>query len=91
MPVAIVINECAAGVPAFAVPANSSFLGDVSERAITIVVIKNILAEVAHEKVFETVVIVIADADALSPTGVADTSFLSYVGKRAVPIVLKKM
>src|SRR5690242_10904786 len=91
MPVAIVIYERAAGIPALAVAGNASFVRHIGKRAVTIVVIKNVLAKVAHEEIFKAVVIVIADANTLPPAGVGYACLQSNICESAVTIVLEKM
>ena len=89
--VAIVVDKRAAGVPALAVPAHARFISYIRERAITIVVIKNVLAKVADKEVLEAVIVVIANADALSPAGVGYASLQSNVGECAVSIIFEEM
>ncbi len=53
--------------------------------------VENILAKVAYEKVFEAVVVVITDADALSPAAVYEPRCCGDVGESAVAIILEQM
>ena len=53
--------------------------------------IENILAVVGDEEIVPTVVIVIADANPLSPTGVSEPGPGSDIGESAVTIVAEKM
>src|SRR5437667_12825507 len=62
--VAIVVDKCTAGVPALAVTAHARFLGHIGERAIAIVAIKNILADIADEQIVEAVVGVAPNSNA---------------------------
>src|SRR5256884_1821661 len=89
--VAVVIYESAAGVPALAVAANAGFVGHIRKRAIAVVVIKNIFAEIADEEILEAVVVVVTNADALSPAGVGYASLQSNVGECAVSIIFEEM
>src|SRR5690348_6687878 len=89
--VAIVVDESTAGIPPLAVAAHAHFVSHIGEGAIAIVVIKNILAEIADEEIFEAVVIVVADANTLSPAGAGYARLGSNVGEGAVSIVLEKM
>src|SRR5437016_11061704 len=89
--VAIVVDKCTAGVPALAVTAHARFLGHIGERAIAIVVIKNILAEIADEEIFEAVVVVVTNANALSPAGVGYAGLHGNVCECSVTIILEKM
>ena len=68
--VAIVIDERAASVPAFAVSGDAGLLADVGEGAVAVVVIENVFAEVADEQIVVAVIVVVADADTLSPARV---------------------
>src|SRR5256885_2338793 len=89
--VAIVVDKCTAGVPALAVTAHARFISYIRERAITIVVIKNVLAEIADEEIFEAVVVVVTNANALSPAGVGYAGLHGNVCECSVTIILEKM
>jgi len=89
--VAIVVDESAASVPALARAGDTGFLADVGEGAVAVVVVENIFAEVGDEKIVETVVIVIADAHALSPAGMMQAGFGSDISEGAVAIIFEKM
>ena len=91
MAIAVVVHEGAAGSPARLLAGDTSFFANVGEGAVAIVVIQNILTVVGDEEVIEAVVVVIADADALSPTGTAETGFVGDVGEGAVTIVLEEV
>jgi len=91
MAVAIVVHEGTAGVPALAGGGDAGFFADVGEGAVAIVVIENIFAEVGDEEIVETVVVVIADADALSPAGVREAGFGGDIGESAVAIIFEEM
>src|ERR671923_2305853 len=91
MAVAVVVNEGAAGSPAGRFAGDAGFLADVSERAVSIIVIKNILAVISDEQVVEAVVVVVANADALSPAGTAQPGFIGDVGEGAITIVFEKV
>jgi len=54
-------------------------------------VIQHVLAEVANEQILIAVVVVIPDADALSPTRAADAGFLRHIDEGAVAIVLEEV
>ena len=75
MAIAIVVDERAACVPARAFAGDAGFLADVGESSISVVVIENIFAVVGDEEIFVAIVVVVTDADALSPAGVADSGF----------------
>src|SRR5258707_731724 len=91
MAVAIVVDESTAGVPTLAAPGDAGFFADVAERTVAVVVVENIFSKVGNEEVVEAVVIVVADADALSPAGMKKAGFGGNVGESAVAIVLEEM
>ena len=91
LPVAIVVDEGAASVPALAFARHASLLADIGERAVAVVVIQNVLAEVGDEQIVPAVVVVVADANALSPARVRDSGLRGDVGKCAVAIVAEQM
>jgi len=49
---------------------DARFLGHISERSISVVVIQHVLAVVGYEQVQEAVVVVVSYTDALAPTRV---------------------
>ena len=65
--VAIVVHKCAAGIPALSVAGDACFLADIGERAVSVVVVEDVLAEVGDEQVVPTVVVVVADAACPGP------------------------
>ncbi len=68
--VAVIIQKTAACTPAVFRSSNASLFGHVGESAVAIVVVKNVAAKIADEQIVETVVVVVADATALSPARV---------------------
>ena len=66
--IAIVVDECAARAPRLARSRDAGFLGDFGEHAVLIVV-KTVLAVVGDVKIFPSVVVVVANANALAPAG----------------------
>src|SRR5580693_8881302 len=89
MAVAVVVDERTTGAPSFARTCDPRFFADLSEGAV--VVIKHVLAVVGDVQVFKAVVIVIADADALTPAGMREPSLPGDVGKGAVAVVVIQM
>ncbi len=53
--------------------------------------VQDVLAEISDEQVVVAVVVVVADADALSPSGVLEPGLQRDVGKGAVAIVLEQV
>ena len=84
--VAIVIDESAACVPAFAVSGHAGLFADVSKSAVAIIVIENAFAEVSDEEIVPAIVVVVADANALAPAGMGHAGFRD-VGKGAIAVV----
>src|ERR1700722_3859605 len=62
----------------------------IRERTVSIVSIKPVLAEVGHEKIFVTVVVVVAHADSHGPSGVEQSCPFRYVRNCAVAIAVVK-
>src|SRR3954470_4912910 len=67
--VAIVIQKSAASAPLLACDGQSNLLGYVFEAAVTEVAVQDVMAEVSHEQIGKAVVIVVARAHALCPSG----------------------
>src|SRR5215471_9898824 len=88
MTITIVVHEGASSIPAGAFPAYTGFIGNVSKSSVAVIVIKSVLAVVGNEKVFVTVIIVVADADSLSPSRSRQTCATSHISKGAISIVL---
>src|SRR6202050_3528423 len=91
MAVAVVVDERTTGAPSFARTCDPRFFADLSEGAVAVVVIKHVLAVVGDVQVFKAVVIVIADANALTPAGMREPSSPGDVGKGAVAVVVIQM
>jgi len=72
-------------------PATPAFFADVSEGAVAVVAVENIFSEVGDEEIVETIVIVVADTDSLSPAGMEQAGFGGDVGEGAVAIVFEEM
>src|SRR5579863_5123397 len=91
MPVAVVVDERATRIPARAIARHARPLADIGEGSVAIVVIENVLAEVRDEQIVPAIVVIVADADALSPARMRDSSLQSHVGESSVAIVAEKM
>src|SRR5436190_17380846 len=91
MAVAVVIYKSASRAPPRALIEQAGLGGHVTERAITVIVEQHVVAEVGEEQVFVPVIVVIADADALSPTAVRQACLHRDIGERAVAVVLEQM
>src|SRR5579862_2567165 len=76
--VAVVITPRGAGGPA--AERDTRFFGDVGERAVVIVVVEAILAEVRDVDVWPAVVVVIRHGDAEAPAFVRDSRLFGDIG-----------
>jgi len=70
MAVAVVVHESASSAPGFAGAGDTGFFTDIGERSVSIIVVKHVVAVVGDEEITEAVVVVVADANALAPSGV---------------------
>ena len=73
------------------VACDSGFFAHVGKGAVTVVVVEDVLAEIGDEQIVETVVVVVADADALSPAGMNEAGFGGDIGEGAIAIVLEEV
>ena len=93
MPIAIVVNKCAAGVPANLRPGlnQACLLGHVGKLAVAVIPIKSVLTVIGDEQIVPAVVVVIAHAAGLSPTGfVFQAGAYRNVCKCSVAIVFEQ-
>src|SRR5215831_5146749 len=86
LPVAIVIHEGATSAPVFSGTRDPGFFASLREDALTIVV-EAILPVVRDVQVFPTIVVVIANADALPPARGTQSGFFRHVGEGPVVVV----
>src|SRR4051812_15814704 len=91
MAITIVVNECTAAIPARCFLHQPSLGGHVAESPVPVVVVKRVLAVVADEQVFVTIVIVIADANTLSPSGTRETCLHGDISKGAIAIIFEEV
>src|SRR5215471_17137327 len=85
MAVAVVVNEGAASAP-FAGPCDTGFVGDLNEHSV-LVVVQAVLSVVGDIEVFPAVVVVVADANALSPARSGEAGLVGNVGECAVVVI----
>src|SRR5208282_3982630 len=93
MTIAVVIHPGATGIPARLRSGldQTGALGDIEERPISVVMVEDILPVVSHEQIVKTVVVVVAHAAGLAPTGVVlQARAFRDVGERAVTIVFEQ-
>src|SRR5579872_4656152 len=91
MPIAVVVNKGATCIPTRTFARHACLLAHVGKRSVPVVVIQNIFSEVGHVQVVPSVVVVVTDANALSPAGMRDAGFRGNVGECAVAIIAEKM
>src|ERR1700722_560466 len=84
--IAIVIYECATRTPRLARSSHTCIAGDFGEDSV-LVVVKAVLAVVGDIEIFPSIVVVVADANPLPPSGRGEAGLRGHVGERAVMIV----
>src|SRR5215469_17733382 len=87
LPVSIVVHEGTTCAPSLARSGHSRLFCDFGEYTV-IVVIELVLTVIGNVEIFPSVVIVVADANALSPTRCGETSLCSHIREGAVVIVV---
>src|SRR5580692_882512 len=87
-PVAVVVDKGATRTPRGAATCDSGRGGDFLEGAIAFIVVQTVLTVVGDEKVVEAVIVVVADAHALSPAGEFQSRCLGDVGEGSVMVVV---
>src|SRR5437762_1182644 len=90
MTVAIKVHETATGAPKSLLAPQSRGLGYVGEGAVAIIAVEEVLPKPRNENVVKAVVIVIANANAASPTNRAQSGFFRDICESAIAIVLVK-
>ena len=90
-PVAVIIKESAARSPPARAARYARFRRNVGERPVAIVVVQDVVPPVGHEEVFKPVVIVISDANALTPTVADQAGFIRHVGEGPVAVIVEEM
>src|SRR5213082_1749471 len=88
--VAIVIDEGASGAPRFTGPSHSRFLANFAENA-ALIAIKTVLSIVCDIEIFPAVIVVVAHADALAPSGCGKPCFHSHVSESSIVIIAVQM
>ena len=66
----------------------AGLLRDIGKGAVAVIVVELVLAIVGKKQIFEPVVVVVAYANADSPAGIPQSSFLGDVFECTVAIVL---
>src|SRR6266851_4733663 len=88
MAITVVVQKTAPGAPSRLIVPEAGSLGHIGKGSVPIVAVEVILSEAGAEDVFESVVVVIADAHRRGPVHRPQSRFVRNVGKRTVTIVL---
>src|SRR5579862_6543691 len=91
MAIAVIVNKCAAHSPGTACSRDARLFAHVGERSVPIVVVQNIFAVVSDVHVLKAVVVVVAHAHTLAPSGRIESSLRSNVRECPVVIVVIEM
>src|SRR5215469_1328231 len=91
MAIAVVVDKSTACAPARPLPRHPGLVAHIGERPVPVVVIKNIISVIGDVQVVEAVIVVIADAHALSPSGASHSCLDGHVGKCPVAVILEEM
>ena len=89
--IAIVIDEGAACVPAGAFACDAGLQADIGEGSVSVVVIEDVLTVISDKEIVPSIVVIVPDANALSPAGVGEPGLGRHIGESAVAIVAEKM
>src|SRR5258708_18499202 len=65
----------------------SGLLRDIGERAVSIVAVEHVLSPIRHEQIDAAIVVVVADRDALAPSGPSQSGGIGDIGECAVALV----
>src|SRR5215469_8166992 len=92
MPVAIVIDETATGIPTFLGTGlgQAGLLRNIGKGSIAVIVIEDDSAPIGHNQIIESVVVVVADTAALTPARASEAGLFRDVGECSVTVVVKK-
>jgi hypothetical protein len=92
MSIPIIIYEGASGSPATFVlrKGEAGLFRDVGKRTIAVVAIKFILSKIRAEEIFESVVVIVAYADGVSPSNMVQTGFVSDISEGSITVIFVK-
>jgi len=91
MTITVIVQKCAAGTPLVSVPLNSAVRGDVGEPAVAIVVKERVLTPIGHVHIFKSIVVDVADADTISPSGSRHAGLDGRIVKTSASLVVEEM
>ena len=84
--IVVQIDPSRTGGPAVA--SDSSFVSNVGERPVTVVVIKLVAGIRGHVQIFEAVIVVIADCHSHAVTRACQTGSLSYIFETSIALLV---
>lgn len=88
--VPVVVKKDTSRVPSPRIARHSCLFSDFGKRAVSIVVIEQILPVASHKNIVPPVVVIVTDTHALSPSGMNKSDFHCNVGECAVPLVVEE-
>ena len=89
--IAIIVNKRAAGAPLLSGSGHSGYFREFPKSSVSLVVVEPILAIAGHIEIVISIIVIVADADALPPCCTQQAGVCRYIGKRAIVIVVKEM
>src|SRR5215510_6423280 len=87
MAVAVIIHEGASAAPTPFAAEESRFTRHIGESSVAIVAIENVVAPVGDKQILIAVVVVIPDANTLSPPHARELRFGGHISESAVPVI----
>ena len=87
MAVAVIVDERTAGSPPGMLVPQARLPGDIAESAVAIISIQLVLSVIGAEQIFETVVVVVPNANRRCPPGGTQASLLCHVSESTVTVI----
>ena len=90
--VTVVVYKTATGVPPsrWTVLLKAGLLRNIGERPVSVVVVKDDSTPISHDQIVISVVVIISDAAPLAPSRSKQSSFLRYVRKGPIAVIVKQ-
>ena len=90
--IAVEIEEGTSGTPPWFRRGKSAGLGLVTKRTVSLIAIQDVLAPLGHEEIGISIIIEVARANALAPTGMRQPGFGGYIFElEAAEVVIEKV
>src|SRR5208337_105976 len=86
----VIVDKTAPRTPARLCVQQPCLFRNVGKRTVAIIAIKPVLPEVSAKDIFKPVVVVVSDANSVSPADSVQPRFLRHVGESAIAIVFVK-